>query len=115
MNHRPERVSGLIMAELGKLILKEIEVEGALATITEANVDGDLLRAVVKVSVYPTEKSKEVKKALDEKRGQLQHLLMKQMNIRPMPQIFFEIDYGQDYAARIEKKLMESGDQKTPE
>ncbi len=110
MNHRPERVSGLIMEELGKLILKEIEVEGALATITDVNVTDDLLRAVVKVSVYPTEKSAGVKKALDSARGTLQHLLMRQMNIRPMPQIFFEIDYGQELAARIEKKLLDSDD-----
>lgn len=110
MNHRPERVSGLIMAELGKLILREIETPGALATITAVEVVDDLTRAVIKVSVYPTEKTKEVKKALDEKRGQLQHFLMKQINIRPMPQIFFEMDFGQELAARIEKKLMESGD-----
>ena len=108
MKHRPERASSLIMEELGKLILKEIEIPGALATITEVNVTNDLLRAVVKVSVYPTEKSDAVKKALDQARGTLQHLLMKQMNIRPMPQIFFEIDYGQELAARIEKKLMKS-------
>lgn len=111
MNHRPERVSSLMMAELGKLILKEVEVPGALATITEVVVVDDLSRAVVKVSVYPTEKSEEVKKELDKVRGQLQHLLMKQMNIRPMPQIFFEMDFGQERAARIEKKLMESEEQ----
>ncbi|MEK7654560.1 MAG: ribosome-binding factor A [Patescibacteria group bacterium] len=110
MNHRPERVSGLIMAELGKLILKEIETPGALATITEVDVDGDLMRAIVKVSVYPTERSEEVKKMLDKVRSELQWKLLKKMNIRPMPRIEFQIDYGQDYAAKIEKRLLESGD-----
>ncbi|TSC82941.1 MAG: ribosome-binding factor A [Parcubacteria group bacterium Gr01-1014_19] len=108
MNHRPERVSGLIMAELGKLILKEIEVEGALPTITEVDVSDDLARAIVKVSVYPTEKSEEVEKQLNKLRSELQWQLLKKMNIRPMPRIEFEIDYGQEYAAKIEKRLLES-------
>lgn len=110
MNHRPERVSGLIMAELGKLILKEIEVPNALITITAVDVLPDLSRAEVKVSVYPTEKSEEVLKVLEMRQRNLQFLLLREINIKPMPHIVFVIDYGQDYAARIEKKLMESED-----
>ncbi len=98
------------MAELGKLILKEIEAPGALATITEVEVSDDLSRAIVKVSVYPTERSEEVKKQLDKIRSELQWKLLKKMNIRPMPRIEFMIDYGQEKAAQIEKKLLESGD-----
>lgn len=106
--HRPERISDLIIEELGKLLLKEVEVPGALLTITDVDVVKDLHNATVKVSVYPTEKSEEVFKILQKKQRELQFLLGRKMNIRPMPQIRFIIDYGQAKAAQIEKKLLES-------
>jgi ribosome-binding factor A len=38
--------------------------------------------------------------------GNLQHLLNKKMNIRPMPRISFEIDGGLENAAKVEKALL---------
>lgn len=105
--HRPERVSDLIIEELGGIILREIEIPGALVTITDVEVLKDLSRAVVKVSVYPTEKSKEVLTELDKNRAKFQRLLLRKMNIRPMPIIAFQIDYGQEKAAIVEKRLLE--------
>ena len=37
----------------------------------------------------------------------LQHLLRKRINIKPMPQIRFEIDYGAENAAQVEKLLID--------
>lgn len=105
--HRPERVSDLIIEELNKIILKEVEVEGTLITITDAEVAKDLSRAVVKFSVYPSEKSLEVLKVLEKKRSHFQYLLLRKMNIRPMPQISFKIDLGPEKAAVVEKRLLE--------
>ncbi len=107
-NYRPERISDLIIEELGKLLLKEIEVPGTLITITDVDVIKDLRNATVKVSVYPTENSEKVFKILQKKQGEFQFLLGRKMNIRPMPQIRFIIDYGQEKAAQVEKRLLES-------
>ena len=105
--HRPERVSDLIIEELSKLILREVEIPGALITITDAEVAKDLSRAVVKISVYPSEKGAEVLKVLEKSRKQLQFQLGRKMNIRPMPQIVFRSDLGPEKAAGVEKALLE--------
>lgn len=104
---RFERVSKLIGKELNKIILKEVEFSGSLVTITTVEVSKDLDRAIVKASIIPTENSEEALKALNKNRPRLQYLLMKKINIKPMPQISFEIDYGPERAARVERALME--------
>lgn len=108
MKHRPERVSDLIIEELNNLMLREIEVPDALVTITDVEVLKDLSRAVVKISVLPSEKSDLALKILEKNRSHLQYLLLRKMNIKPMPQIFFKIDRGLEKAAVIEKRLLEN-------
>lgn len=107
MDHRPLRVSKLIKRELSKIIEREIEFEGALATITEVQVDPKLEHAEVLVGILPKEKEAESFNVLREARGKLQSLLMKKINIKPMPRIEFKIDYGAENAAKIEKRFLE--------
>jgi len=104
MNFRSERVGKLIREELSKMILREVELS-ALATITEVEVDKKLEGARVKVSVLPATGEKAVLAALEQKAGYLQHLLLKKINIKPMPRIFFVIDHGFENAALVEKLL----------
>lgn len=104
---RYQRVSALIKEELSKLIIREIETPGALVTITDAEVTKKLDLAIIKFSVIPMEKAEEVLKILNKARGELQYLLLKKINIKPMPKIMFEIDRGLEHAAKIEKILME--------
>lgn len=104
MNFRSERVGKLIREELSKMILREVELS-ALATITEVEVDKKLDGARVKVSVIPAKEEKNVIDELAKKAGYFQHLLLKKINIKPMPRIFFEIDHGFENAALVEKLL----------
>lgn len=94
----------LIREELSKMILREVELP-ALATITEVEVDKNLEGARVKVSVLPASGEKAVLDALTQKAGYLQHLLLRKINIKPMPRIFFVIDHGFENAALVEKLL----------
>lgn len=127
MKHRPERVANLIKEELSKIISRELEFPGCLVTITDAEVNNKLEQATVKFSVFcPSETSPEgrpsekfsgfarsrvareiVLKILEKNRGYLQHLLVKKINIKPMPKIVFKIDYGLEKAAKIEKLLLD--------
>lgn len=107
MNYRPLRVSKLIREELAILVEKEIELDGALATITEVEVDKKLEHAKVGVSVLPEEKGEASFKTLKNAQPHLQYLLMKKMNIKPMPRIEFYLDRGPEHAARIEKVFLE--------
>ncbi len=106
MNFRSERVGKLIREELSKMILREVELP-ALATITEVEVDKKLDGARVKVSVIPAIAEKKVLDELAKNAGHLQYLLLRKINIKPMPRIFFEIDHGFENAAKVEKLLGE--------
>lgn len=104
---RHQRVESLIREELNKIILRELEFSGALVTVTEVNAQKDLDYAAISISVIPTEKIKEVLAVLDKNRGRLQHLLLKTINIKPMPEIRFNSDEGLSRAAAMEKTFLE--------
>lgn len=106
--HRKERLSDLIAQYLSEIMLRELDIEpGTLATISEVNVGEDLHRAVVHVSVLPSEKGKEVMEYIVKRAPHLQFLLGRKLNIRPMPELHFELDKGLENAAKVEKKLLE--------
>ncbi len=106
--HRTERVSSLIKEILSKILLKEVEIEGVLITLTDVEIAGkDRQHAKVKVSVLPSERSQDALKILKSRQGYFQHLLNEKMNIRPMPRINFELDFGLEKAAKVEKALLD--------
>lgn len=107
MNHRPDRVASLIQHELGGLILRELEFPGALVTLSGVEVSKKLDFARVEVSVLPADKEPEVLKTLVAAQRELQFKLGRKLNIKPMPQLRFEIDHGLENAAQVEKRLLE--------
>ena len=108
MNYRSLRVGKLIREELSVLILRELEFPEAIVTLTEVLVDKKLGIAKVEVSVVPSERAATALKLLNEHRARLQHLLLRKINITPMPHLRFEIDRGPENAARVEKTLLEN-------
>src|SRR5581483_4130999 len=109
MSFRPQRVSELIHHELSQMINREIEfTSGVLVTVSSVEVDKKLERALVNISVLPAEADAEVMRVLEKSRGYLYHLLFKKLNIKPLPDIMFRLDRGNENAARVEKKLLES-------
>lgn len=104
--HRTERMASVIQEELSKLIQHEIEFRGALVTITQVEVEGNLETARVLISVLPEMKSKLVLIVLKKFQPRLQRMLLKKMNVRPMPRISFIIDQGVKNAAEVEKSLL---------
>ena len=105
---RPERTGQLIRDELSAMIAREIEFPvGVLVTVTDVNVTSDMDHAKVRVSVLPSEYGERVMKILNDFRGFLQHGLYRKINIRPMPQMLFDLDHGLENAAAVEKKILE--------
>ena len=87
---------------------REVEFPlGTLVTISQVEVNPDNTEAKIGVSVIPTEKTEETLFNLKKRQGWLQRLLNHKMNIKPMPRIDFEADYGLDKAAKIDKLLRE--------
>ena len=105
MQHREERLNSLILRELAIIIAKEIETSGTLITLTNAAISRDLATVKIGVSVLPSEKGPEALKTLLRQAGYFQHLLIKKMRIRRVPDIQFELDHGPEKAARLEKVM----------
>ena len=107
MFQRYQRVTSLIQEELSKIIVRELEFDGALVTMTEVEVQKDLDYAVVKISVIPSTKNKEVLEILHKNQRRLQHVLANKIHIKPMPEIRFQIDSGPEKAAAVEKVFLD--------
>lgn len=90
--YRNLKMAGLIEEELGKLIEREIYVEGALVTITDVFVTPDLLQAKVKLGIIPKAKELEGFLAVEKRLPALRHALVRKMNVKPMPKLSVEID-----------------------
>ncbi len=104
---RPLRISGLIQEQLGKIIIKEMDLPfGDFVTISNVQVTDDLEHAKINISVIPTSSSENIIKILTKSAGHLQFLLNRKLNIKPIPRIEFHIDYGLAKAAEVEKLLL---------
>ena len=92
--------------ELALILERDFEFPGALVTITEVVVGKKLEHADVKVSVLPEKFADAALEKLGAAAGHLQHLLLKKINIKPMPRIAFSLDRGPENAAKVEKALL---------
>lgn len=105
--YRKDRVGSVIQKELGQLLLREVETPpGVLLTITSVEVQKDLEIAHIYVSVLPSERGRDLIKILHHAQKHLQFLLLRKLNIKPMPELFFKLDHGLENAARVEKALL---------
>ena len=105
MNHRVLRINNLVHEELAKLLVREVDFRGALATITEVVTTDEIDYAVVRISVIPSDRAEDVLRTLTKATSHLQYLLIRKINIRPMPKIRFELDRGPEKAAEMEKMM----------
>jgi ribosome-binding factor A len=109
--YRSQRVESLIQDQIGQIILREVDFEGAFVTIMGVDVDKKMEYAKIRVSVLPAEKTDAALKELVRNAGYLQHLLLKKINIKPMPRIMFVADHGPENAAMVEKVFLEHGEE----
>jgi ribosome-binding factor A len=92
--HRREKIASLLEQELGQLLIREIDFEGAIVTILKVDVSEDLGQAKISLGIIPYEKEPAAFLKVQEKSRELQHKLLRKMNIRPMPKLEFEIVSG---------------------
>lgn len=80
---------------------------GAMLTVSEVRISPDLSIAKVYVSIFPSEKQKEVMGTLEQEkksiRGELGRQVAKQLRI--VPELDFYLDTSLDYAEHIEELL----------
>ncbi len=108
MSRRIERINEVIREELGKMILKEIELpSGVVATITRVDASPDLTQAKVFISVIPDKMAEKVMAALRARIYDAQSVLNQKLQIRRVPKIILIPDQITRKAARIEELLEE--------
>ena len=98
--YRNLKMESLIRDELSLILLKEFEFP-ALVTLVKVHIDSDFKLAKVKIKIIPkdlkmnllNQKKLEVKilKELNENKEKLFKILLKKLNLKPLPKITFEI------------------------
>ena len=110
--YRDERLSGLLRAELNKLIERYLETPvGSLVTLTNIDITGAGAIAKIGVSVIPEKMEAGVIKNLNGFANELHFKLVRAMNIRTVPTLEFYVDRAAGNAAKIEKLVMENKDE----
>ena len=105
MSHRSERLQELLRHEVSDLILREVTVPGTFITVLGVTVSPDGRYATVQFSVYPADKRAETVKKLERWAPELQHMLNKRLQMRPVPRVSFELDTTEEEAGRIDELL----------
>ena len=108
-NTRQLKVSRQIQKDLSEIFRAKGpgEYNGTMISVVYVRISPDLSVAHVWISVFPSEKSKDVLKQIQEQnrtiRGELGRLVAKQLRI--VPELVFCLDDSLDYAHHIDELL----------
>ena len=105
MTNRLKQVNELIKEELGKIILQEVEFpKENLVTISRTDTTPNLSESHVYVSVIGKDQD-QVLSLLRRKIYDIQHILNRRLNMRPIPKIVFRMEKETERAAKIEELI----------
>lgn len=103
MSKRTERVQKLARQVLGELIQDLKDPRVGFATVTAVRITGDLRHARVFVSVLGDEPQQVATMAgLNSARPFLRSEVGRQMRLKYLPELVFELDHGPEDAQRLE-------------
>ncbi len=85
------KMASVIQEELSRLFVREFNFNGALVTILDVAVDEKFEEARVKLGIIPFEKELEAYTIVEVRKRELEHELLKKLNVKPMPRLKFEI------------------------
>jgi len=106
MNNRIEKVNALIQKELSKILFRDVDFpQGVLATITRCDSSPNLKEAKIYVSVMPDNKIDKVFEILNRRIYDIQQVLNRRLNMRPIPRIEFKKESKTQQAAQVEELL----------
>jgi ribosome-binding factor A len=114
MSRRTEKVASLIQHEVGEF-MAQLELP-ALTTISKVEITPDLKWGKVWITIMGDEKiQEEVLEELGENLFDLQGELNRKLEMKFVPRLKFEIDHGEEYAAKINELLKKANQDTTPE
>lgn len=106
MSQRTEKVQKLARQVLGELIHDLKDPRIGFATVTAVRITPDLRRARIFVSVLGTEdEQRATMKGLESAKPFLRGELGRQVRMKYLPELTFELDTGAEEAERLEQLL----------
>ena len=108
MSQRIERINELVRQELGRFIMREVELpENSLVTITRVETTPDMKNAKVYVTILPDNLRGTILELLRKNNRQLHELLKAEIENKIVPNFNFLIDDQEVYANKIDRILDE--------
>ena len=90
--YRNLKIASFIEHELSLIIAKEIEVPGALITVTDVAVSDNLDNTKITLSIIPYTKELEAFTEIEKKRKEIEYKILKKSRLRIIPKFTFVID-----------------------
>jgi len=111
MINRLDKINELVKQEVGKIMLKEIDIpNNVLVTITKSKTEPNLRKATIYFTTLPQGMSPTVLRELELNIYDIQKALNRKLHMKPVPRIEFKTDKQ----AQAEQKIFEIlGDDKT--
>lgn len=107
MSKRIQRINQLLKEEISQILLRELEFNGAMVTITDVDASANLQQAKVKITVLPQSQEKNALRILNKNLYEIQQILNRKLNMRPVPRISFEIDEAAKRGYEVDRLLGE--------
>lgn len=105
-----EKINDTLLKELALLANRELELPGALITISFVHCSSDLNHAKVGISVLPLSMAGTALKTLRHKASVLAHGLQKTTYLRRIPKLVFILDETEMKAEQVEEAIEEEGE-----
>ncbi len=105
------KINRLIQKELGEIFLLETKkMQGVLISVTTVRVTADLGIAYVYLSVFPSEKAKELVANINSNVKTVRYNLGKRLRnqLRVIPELLFYVDDSLDYIEKIDQLLKDA-------
>jgi len=108
MSQRIERINELVRQELGRFIIREVELpQNSLVTITRVETTPDMKIAKVYVTILPDNLRGTILELLRKNSRHLHELLKAELETKIIPNFNFLIDDQEVYANKIDTLLDE--------
>ena len=105
---RQQKIARMLQKELGDIFLHYArEMQGTLISVTAVTISPDLSVARARLSIFPSEKSKEVIEKINGESKSIRFELGKRVRfqLRIIPELFFHVDDSLDYLENIDNLL----------
>jgi len=102
MHDRHDRVVSLLKEHAAKFILQEANTD-PLITVTNATISPDYKRVTIFVTTIPDSKEADALIFLKRYSSEFRHYVKKNSNLKVIPHVDFEIDYGERHRQHIDE------------